>query len=529
MKGLFCWIVVALSLFMVISSIPAEAAHAGSSSSGGFGSSGSTSMESPGVTQSNGDTAPFISNSGSFSVDIQQEDHGISAGMANSGNTPGSGIQDGYASSAPGTPAGSAGPDDKPDPSDGRSEAGPDGGSPDDSPIGGTGKSARDFEGSEPGSFADGGAGSPARTGVTGKDHTEQGPEPAQVKGMQGIPGQSESGQGYPATPQEEGGSSPVRNNGEGRTGIMAASIGIAGIARSGFGNGGGYESAGENPQGPPPARQQQGPPSQSGHYPCGPAQTSPVPPVQGPAENESKSETSPRPRSKRTRFLFIGMEQDVPDAPSHPRVPLFPFNMLLFGGYRRISKKNVLEHDARHIIYTTITRHPGIDVKNLAGLTGINENTLRYHLVKLVETGKVTYLVRPGIIRFFLNQGAYSTCEQVLIHYLRTETPHEILRLLYLSPGMTRQQISDALAISGPSVTRQMDHLIDDRVVENRFPGRSNHYYLTAEAANSFTRIRPGILNEGGDWKMFSSSHEARSPVSSAAYPSEMPRIPGI
>ena len=28
------------------------------------------------------------------------------------------------------------------------------------------------------------------------------------------------------------------------------------------------------------------------------------------------------------------------------------------------------------------------------------------------------------------------------------------------------------------------MDNLIEDRIVENRFLGRSNHYYLTAETA---------------------------------------------
>jgi predicted transcriptional regulator len=224
-----------------------------------------------------------------------------------------------------------------------------------------------------------------------------------------------------------------------------------------------------------------------------------------------------------------MGREQEVPAAPSHPRVPLFPFSMLLFGGYRRISRKNVLAHDARTIIYTAITQNPGVDVKNLAGITGINENTLRYHLTKLVETGKVTYLVRTGAVRFFLNQGAYNTCAQILIHYLRTETPREILWLLYQSPGMTRQQISDALAISGPSVTRQMDHLIDDRVVENRMPGRSNHYYLTEQAANTIARLIQGSLNKEENLEMCSFHNTIRSPISSAANPLEMPRIPGM
>jgi predicted transcriptional regulator len=226
-------------------------------------------------------------------------------------------------------------------------------------------------------------------------------------------------------------------------------------------------------------------------------------------------------------------MYRDVPDTPSsHPGMPLFPISMLLFGGYRRISRKNVLEHDARRIIYTTITRHPGIDVKYLAGLTGINENTLRYHLVKLVETGKVTYFVRPGVVRFFPNQGAYSACERVLIHYLRTETPGEILRLLYQSPGMTRQQISDALAIAGPSVTRQMEHLIDDQVVENRFPARSNHYYLTDETITNFTRLMSDATSawwEETPGKALPHSCQAGIPELSAVQSQKIPRIPGM
>ncbi len=79
---------------------------------------------------------------------------------------------------------------------------------------------------------------------------------------------------------------------------------------------------------------------------------------------------------------------------------------------------------------------------------------------------------------------------EHTVFHYLWTDTPRGIIWLLYQHPGLTRQHIADALAISGPSVTRQMDNLIEDGIVENRFPGRSNHYYLTAEAALTIDKL---------------------------------------
>ena len=47
----------------------------------------------------------------------------------------------------------------------------------------------------------------------------------------------------------------------------------------------------------------------------------------------------------------------------------------------------------------------------------------------------------------------------------------------------MNRAQLADALSCSGPSVTRHMQGLADDGIVENRCRGRSNHYFLTPAA----------------------------------------------
>jgi DNA-binding CsgD family transcriptional regulator len=278
-----------------------------------------------------------------------------------------------------------------------------------------------------------------------------------------------------------------------GRLGRMAVTMGLTGAAgapRPGYSGDSGMIPGPGSGRGPSP--QQQGPPAQAGAVPCGPAQTTPLPPASVQSQNESKEENASRNRSKWRSFLFRVTEPSVPvTGTPDPRFPsLFPFGFLLFGGYRRISRKNVLDHDARHTIYEAIIRRPGIDTKTLSDITGINENTLRYHLARLVATGKIASLVRPGVVRYFQNQGAYSGFEHLMLHYLWTDTPREILWLLYVHPGQARQEIADALGISGPSVTRQMEHLIEDRIVENRLPGRSNHYYLTEDAARTIFRL---------------------------------------
>jgi Winged helix-turn-helix DNA-binding len=297
-----------------------------------------------------------------------------------------------------------------------------------------------------------------------------------------------------------------------GRLAGMMVSPGGGVVARSAPGSETGNTPVPGANHGPSPKRQQHGPTAQSSSYPCGPAQASQLPPASGQTRDESKEETPSRQKSKRIGILSRILDPIVPDpAPSSfPLQSLFPLNMLLLGGFRRISKKNVLEHDARQVIYQTITATPGIDVKTLTDMTGINENTLRYHVDRLVATGKISCFTRPGVVRYFQNQGVYSQFEHMVFHYLWTDTPRGILLLLYQNPGLPRQHIADALAISGPSVTRQMDNLIADGVVENRFPARSNHYYLTAEAALTIDKVMnqaPVMMHSGVETRPLSAA----------------------
>ena len=134
-----------------------------------------------------------------------------------------------------------------------------------------------------------------------------------------------------------------------------------------------------------------------------------PLPPASGQSRDEAKEDTPSRQRSKRIGILSRIFEPIVSDpaSSSFPLQLLFPFNLLLFGGFRRISKKNVLEHDARQVIYQTITASPGIDVKTLTNMTGINENTLRYHLDILATNRKDRLFYPSGVVHLFPEPGS--------------------------------------------------------------------------------------------------------------------------
>jgi predicted transcriptional regulator len=169
------------------------------------------------------------------------------------------------------------------------------------------------------------------------------------------------------------------------------------------------------------------------------------------------------------------------------------------------------LDLDHRRTIYDMICRNPGIDSVTLATVTAMNENTLRYHVAKLLAAGKITSLSRPSVVRYFQNQGTFDPREQVVWHYLWSDSPRQILRLLYRSPGLSRQNLADEIGISGPSVTRQMKQLIDDGLVENTSPGRTNTYYLSEEALAALGRafsFRPPVSREAGAAHTLFSNH---------------------
>ncbi len=438
MNRQLCWIVTVLLIGVLFASLPAEAAQNGQSGE-------------PSSTAGHDDEAAIGSGSSP----------GSSSGLT-------SGIQESH--------------------TEGAEASGGNYGEPHDSPPGAGSSSAESpVQAGRPSAGPDG-----AKSGTTREGDQSASGNPGAGSGR-GLPRGSDSGTttGNPYSGERAGG--------KGAFAGMVISPGALGIPRSIPASDGGYTPVPGAGGGPAPQRRQQGSPAQSGSIPCGPAQTSTLPSAVSHDGNAQKDDPASRKRSRKAGLSTdtSGPDYSVP-ASSAPAPPtLFPFSLLFFGGYRRISKKNVLEHNARNVIYEAVAEQPGIEVKALAEMTGINENTLRYHLARLVATGKITCFIRPGVVRYFRNQGAFSRFEQVVFHYLWTDTPRGILWLLSRHPGLTRQQIADALAISGPSVTRQMEHLIEDRVVENQLSGRSNHYYLTEDATKAINqlRVRPPAL----------------------------------
>jgi predicted transcriptional regulator len=148
------------------------------------------------------------------------------------------------------------------------------------------------------------------------------------------------------------------------------------------------------------------------------------------------------------------------------------------FRGYRRLTGKNILEHEKRLRIYSTILMNPGIDVPALASMTSINLHTLRYHISYLVRMGKIACVEQGGGYHFFENHGRYAHADQQQILFQKYPTSHNIITLVTENPGITRGGIADQLGLAGPSVTRWMQRLTAEGFVEEVHEGRCVRFY---------------------------------------------------
>ncbi|MCQ8894433.1 MAG: winged helix-turn-helix transcriptional regulator [Methanolinea sp.] len=243
-----------------------------------------------------------------------------------------------------------------------------------------------------------------------------------------------------------------------------------------------------------------------AGRYPCGPAQTTgPLPVSKVPGGESKEGFTSPRPRKEDGEEA--GSQGAIGDTSPIPAIPGLFLPSL---GYRRITKTNILSCDSRNRVYQAIAEHPGIDAPTLAAIVPMNINTLRYHLFALTREEKITFFSRPGTVRYFVNRGTYPPFVQCLFSYLWTDTPRAIIRLLAQTPGMTRTELALALGLAGPSVTRHMQNLAADGIVEARHAGRETQYSLTNLALSVLrsetwlpeTPIVPPLPGEGAPMK---------------------------
>jgi len=153
-----------------------------------------------------------------------------------------------------------------------------------------------------------------------------------------------------------------------------------------------------------------------------------------------------------------------------------------LAGGFRRVTKKNILSTGSREQIFQYIREHPGAYVHDIKKATGFTYKNLIYHLKVLTTFGVVTSAECKKSVGYFENAGKFSRSERTLMLHIRQPREREILEIIAQHPGVSRKEIGLFAGISGPSVSWHMAGLLNDQIIEQRREGTIARHYIADE-----------------------------------------------
>lgn len=160
--------------------------------------------------------------------------------------------------------------------------------------------------------------------------------------------------------------------------------------------------------------------------------------------------------------------------------------------GYRRITAKNILDHETRRTVYDLICAYPGVDLAGLATLSGANEKTLKYHLDRISEEHLITTITIGKSMHFFENHARYSDDEQQFLSRFSSGQSGRILQTIRDHPGITRGDLARMLGVASPTVTRTVQHLARDGYIRLEKEGRYTKHYLPGQSIAMVHRFIP-------------------------------------
>lgn len=139
---------------------------------------------------------------------------------------------------------------------------------------------------------------------------------------------------------------------------------------------------------------------------------------------------------------------------------------------YSRLSRDELLEHEARRRVYEAIDEDPGTALATVAERADVTRSTARYHLRRLEEAGLVQSVKSPDARRFF--PAGYEAEEMQREALLETGRTREVYEAIREDPGASLQEVSQRADIAASSAHRIVERLEEAGLVERGRSGRS-------------------------------------------------------
>ncbi len=179
--------------------------------------------------------------------------------------------------------------------------------------------------------------------------------------------------------------------------------------------------------------------------------------------------------------------------------IQLYSLPMIIFGlatsffaaffVVRRVRKN---ENDNKQAVLTYISGNPGCTAPELSRERDMNIGTVRYHIKKLEDEGRIVLAKIGKFSRLFVNRSTYDDREKLVASHLRNDTSKAIIQAIMESPGINNQKLSEKLGMEKSLVYRYVQKLLDDHILDFEWEGKSKQYYINTGSKETLIKLMP-------------------------------------
>lgn len=123
-------------------------------------------------------------------------------------------------------------------------------------------------------------------------------------------------------------------------------------------------------------------------------------------------------------------------------------------------------DSNAREAIAGYLTTTPGAHFSKIRDDLTLGTGETQHHLRKLVSSDAIESR-EDGEYRRFFPSDRFDEFEQIVLGYLRRETPRRMLLALLDDPGMTGASLADAVGVSRPTISKHASALAEAGLLE--------------------------------------------------------------
>ncbi|WP_221057196.1 winged helix-turn-helix transcriptional regulator [Methanoculleus chikugoensis] len=168
-----------------------------------------------------------------------------------------------------------------------------------------------------------------------------------------------------------------------------------------------------------------------------------------------------------------------VPQLATAPIETLLPLKAVGYLGYKRISRKNVLDSPRRLEILSFIKANPGLHFRKLLKEMSLTRGTLGYHLERLQSAGLLRAVKRRGRIHYFAAGSPYSAEKETLIITMNNDARQGIITQIFLNGGAHTEELAEESSLSKATVYTHVKYLERQGIVTSEREGRYVRYTL--------------------------------------------------